>query len=200
MQMITFELIIERKRDAGWSIMAERTIPGAVLRIRVEGEFLFSSEAASAQLATRLDPKAYSTVLGDARSYAPTIKAAGCTWLCQIQEVAAAREAVAAGADINVAQVSEAGGHSRSRATLPLVPALVDAVAPVPVLATGGIADGSGLATALMPGAQGVMMGTRFSAATESLTHERARSRLVAARAADTVQTRVFDIVCGYAS
>jgi len=197
MQMITFELIIERKRDAEWSVMAERTIPGAVLRIRVEGEFLFSSEAASAQLATR---KAYSTVLGDARSYAPTIKAAGCTWQCQIQEVAAAREAVAAGADIIVAQGSEAGGHSGSRATLPLVPALVDAVAPVPVLATGGIADGSGLATALMPGAQGVMMGTRFSAATESLTHERARSRLVAARAADTVQTRAFDIVRGYAS
>jgi nitronate monooxygenase len=66
-------------------------------------------------------------------------------------------------------------------------------------LATGGIADGSGLATALMPGAQGVMMGTRFSAS-DSLTHERARSRLVAARAADTVQTRVFDIVRGYAS
>ena len=76
-----------------------------------------------------------------------------CTWLRQIQEVAAAHEAVATGADIIVAQGSEAGGHSVSRATLPLVPALVDAVAPVPVLATGGIADGSGLATALMPGA-----------------------------------------------
>ena len=52
-----------------------------------------------------------------------------------------------------MAQGSEAGGHTVSRATLPLVPALVDAVAPVPVLATGGIADGSGLATALMLGA-----------------------------------------------
>jgi nitronate monooxygenase len=111
-----------------------------------------------------------------------------------------AREAVAAGADVIVAQGSEAGGHSGTRATLPLVPAVVDAVAPVPVLAAGGIADGRGLAAALMLGAQGVMMGTRFSAATESLAHEEAKARIVAARAADTAKTRVIDIVRGYSS
>jgi nitronate monooxygenase len=75
---------------------------------------------------------------------------------------------------------------------------VVDAVAPVPVLAAGGIADGRGLAAALMLGAQGAMLGTRFSAASESLTHERAKSRIVTARAADTAQTRVFDIIRGY--
>jgi nitronate monooxygenase len=105
---------------------------------------------------------------------------------------------VAAGADIIVAQGGEAGGHHAVRATLPLVPAVVDAVAPVPVLAAGGIADGRGLAAALMLGAQGAMIGTRFSAANESLTHERARERIIAARAADTVATRVFDIIRGY--
>jgi nitronate monooxygenase len=151
-------------------------------------------------LALRYHPAAVLLSFGDIRPYAPAIKAAGCTVLCQIQEVEAAREAVAAGADIIVAQGSEAGGHIGSRATLPLVPAVVDAVAPVPVLAAGGIADGRGLAAALMLGAQGVMMGTRFSAASEALTHEMAKARLVAARASDTAQTHVFDIVRGYAS
>jgi len=151
-------------------------------------------------LALRYHPAAVLLSFGDIRPYASPIKAAGCTLLCQIQEVEAAREAVEAGADIIVAQGREAGGHSGPRSTLPLVPAVVDAVAPVPVLAAGGIADGRGLAAALMLGAQGVMMGTRFSAATESLTHEQAKARIVAARAADTVQTRVVDIVRGYAS
>ena len=90
---------------------------------------------------------------------APAIKAAGCTLICQVQDVEAACEAVAAGADFIVAQGSEAGGHGAVRATLPLVPAVVDAVAPVPVLAAGGIADGRGLAAALMLGAHGVMIG-----------------------------------------
>jgi nitronate monooxygenase len=155
---------------------------------------------ATVDLALRHHPAAVLLSFGDIRPYAPAIKAAGCVLLCQVQEVEAARDAVAAGADIIVAQGSEAGGHSGTRATLTLVPAVVDAVAPIPVLAAGGIADGRGVAAALMLGADGVMMGTRFSAATESLTHERAKARLVAARAADTVRTRVVDIVRGYAA
>jgi nitronate monooxygenase len=150
------------------------------------------------ELALSYHPTAFLLSFGDVRPYADAIKAAGCTLLCQVQEVEAARDAVAAGADIVVAQGSEAGGHGAVRATLPLVPAVVDAVAPVPVLAAGGIADGRGLAAALMLGAQGAMLGTRFSAASESLTHERAKSRIVTARAADTAQTRVFDIIRGY--
>jgi nitronate monooxygenase len=151
-------------------------------------------------LALSYHPAAFLLSFGDIQPYADTIKAAGCTLLCQVQEVEAAREAVAAVADIIIAQGSEAGGHGAIRATLPLVPAVVDAVSPIPVLAAGGIADGRGLAAALMLGAQGVMMGTRFSAASESLTHERARERLVSAHAVDTAQTRVFDIVRGYGS
>jgi nitronate monooxygenase len=140
-------------------------------------------------LALSYHPAAFLLSFGDARLYAPAIKAAGCILICQVQDVDMAREAVAAGADFIVAQGSEAGG-----------PAVVDAVAPIPVLAAGGIADGRGLAAALMLGAQGVMMGTRFSAAAESLTHEHAKARIVAARAADTAKTRVVDIVRGYAS
>jgi nitronate monooxygenase len=150
------------------------------------------------ELALRAHPAAFLLSFGDVRPFAPAIKDAGCTFICQVQDVAAAREAVAAGADVIVAQGSEAGGHGAVRATLPLVPAVVDAVAPVPVLAAGGIADGRGMAAALMLGAQGAMIGTRFSAASESLTHEQAKARIVAAHAADTDRTRVFDIIRGY--
>jgi nitronate monooxygenase len=150
------------------------------------------------ELALNYHPAVFLLSFGDVRPYADVIKAAGCTLLCQVQEVEAAREAVAAGADFVVAQGSEAGGHGAVRATLPLVPAVVDAVAPAPVLAAGGIADGRGLAAALMLGAQGAMLGTRFSAASEALTHEQAKARIVNARAADTAQTRVFDVIRGY--
>jgi nitronate monooxygenase len=150
------------------------------------------------ELALSYRPAVFLLSFGDVRPYADAIKAAGCTLFCQVQEVDAARGAVAAGADVIVAQGNEAGGHSAVRATLPLVPAVVDAVTPMPVLAAGGIADGRGLAAALMLGAQGAMLGTRFAAASEALTHERAKARMVAARAADTVQTRVFDIIRGY--
>jgi nitronate monooxygenase len=151
------------------------------------------------ELALSYTPRAFLLSFGDIRPYAPAIKAAGCTLLCQVQEVEMALEAVAYGADIVVAQGAEAGGHGAMRATLPLVPAVVDAVAPVPVLAAGGIADGRGLAAVLMLGAQGAMLGTRFAAAVESLAHEQAKARIVAARAADTARTQVFDVIRGYA-
>jgi nitronate monooxygenase len=147
-------------------------------------------------LALRYRPDAFLLSFGEARLYASAIKAAGCTLLCQVQDVEMARQAVDAGADFIVAQGSEAGGHGAAgHATLPLVPAVVDAVAPAPVLAAGGITDGRGLAAALMLGAQGAMLGTRFAAATESLMHERAKAQIVTARAADTARTQVFDII-----
>jgi nitronate monooxygenase len=82
-----------------------------------------------------------------------------------------------------VAQGAEAGGHGDIRSTLPLVPAVVDAVHPVPVVAAGGIADGRGLAAALMLGAAGVACGTAFYAADEALAHPAAKARLVATSA-----------------
>jgi nitronate monooxygenase len=132
---------------------------------------------------------------GDPGPFVPAIKEAGCTLICQVQDVEDGKAAKAAGADIIVAQGTEAGGHGADRSTLPLVPAVVDAVAPTPVLAAGGIADGRGLAAALMLGAQGALMGTRFYAATEALGHERAKDHIVAAKGRDTRRTRVFDVV-----
>jgi nitronate monooxygenase len=148
-------------------------------------------------LALSYEPHVVMLSFGDPRAYIPAIRAAGCRLICQVQDVDDARAARAAGADLIVAAGTEAGGHGAVRATLPLVPAVVDAVAPTPVLAAGGIVDGRGLAAALMLGAHGALMGTRFYAADESLGHPNAKDRIVRARGGDTDRTRVFDIVRG---
>jgi nitronate monooxygenase len=132
---------------------------------------------------------------GDPQPFVPAIKGAGCTLICQVQDVEDGKAAKAADADLIVAQGTEAGGRGADRSTLPLVPAVVDAVAPTPVLAAGGIADGRGLAAAIMLGAQGAVMGTRFYAATEALSHESAKEYIMAAKGRDTGRTRVFDVV-----
>jgi len=147
------------------------------------------------ELALSYEPHAFMLSFGDPGPFVPAIKEAGCTLICQVQDVEDGRAAKAAGADIIVAQGTEAGGHGANRSTLPLVPAVVDAVAPTPVLAAGGIADGRGLAAALMLGAQGALIGTRFYAAIEALGHESAKERIVAAKGLHTERTRVFDIV-----
>src|SRR5918912_1373847 len=147
------------------------------------------------ELALSYRPHVFLLSFADPRPFVPAIKAAGCRLICQVQEVEAARAAAAAGADLVVAQGTEAGGHGAIRATLPLVPAVVDAVAPTPVLAAGGIADGRGLAAALMLGAQGALIGTRFYAAIEALGHKQAKEQIVAAKGSETKRTRVFDVV-----
>jgi nitronate monooxygenase len=151
------------------------------------------------ELALGFRPHAVMLSFGDPRPHAAAIKAAGCRLICQVQGLDEAALAVAAGADLIVAQGTEGGGHGGQRATLPLVPAVIDAVAPIPVLAAGGIADGRGLAAALMLGAEGALIGTRFYASAEALGPDAAKERLVAAHANDTSRTRVFDLVRGYA-
>lgn len=94
--------------------------------------------------------------------------AAGCVFVVQVTTVTQAREAAELGVDVIVAQGGEGGGFSGSIGTLALVPQVVDAVAPIPVVAAGGITDGRGLAAAIALGAQGVNIGTRFLASVES--------------------------------
>ena len=95
-----------------------------------------------------------------------------------------------------VAQGAEAGGHGDGRGTLPFVPAVVDVAGPCPVLAAGGIGDGRGLAAALVLGAAGAVIGTRFEATPERCYHRGRRPRRsIAAGAADTTRDRVLDIV-----
>ncbi len=100
------------------------------------------------------------------------------------------------GVDVIVAQGWEAGGHVRGQvATMALVPALVDAVAPLPVVAAGGIADGRGMAAALALGASGVWIGTRFLGSAEVRLHPCYRERLLGASATDTVYLdNLYDI------
>ena len=143
-------------------------------------------------------PHAVMLSFGDPRPYGAMIKEAGCKLICQVQDLAGAMLAREAGADLIVAQGTEGGGHGAGRATLALVPAVVDAVGPVPVLAAGGIADGRGLAAALMLGAQGALMGTRFYASTEAMGSPRAKELISSANGDETARTGVFDVVRGY--
>jgi nitronate monooxygenase len=163
------------------------------------GFITWSVDQSLVDLALSYGPDALMLSFGDPRPFVKAIKSSGCKLICQVQCVEDARVARDAGADVIVAQGTEAGGHGGGRATLPLIPAVVDAVAPTPVIAAGGIADGRGLAAALMLGAHGAVMGTRFYASPEALGHEQAKQRIVGAHAEETLRTRVFDIVRGYA-
>ncbi len=139
-------------------------------------------------------PAAVFLSFGDPAPFAARAKEAGVPVICQVQTLEHARSAARAGADVVVAQGTEAGGHGGARTTMTLAPAVVDAVAPLPVVAAGGISDGRGLAAALTLGAAGVLIGTRFFATREALGHGNAKARLVSAGGDDTVRTDVFDI------
>jgi len=132
----------------------------------------------------------------DPSSLVPRAKAGGAIVLHTVGSAAEAKQAVDCGVDIVVAQGWEAGGHVRGTvATMPLVPAVVDAVSPAPVVAAGGIADGRGLAAALALGAGGAWIGTRFLASHEATIHTRYRELLLQANENDTVfLENLFDI------
>ena len=147
--------------------------------------------------ALELRPRAVMLSFGDVSSHAAKIRDAGAVLICQVQTLKDAREAAANGAEIVVAQGTEAGGHGADRATLPLVPAVVDAVAPVPVAAAGGIADGRGLAAALTLGAGAALIGTRFWATEEALGHPNQKALIARAGGDDTLRTKVFDTARG---
>jgi NAD(P)H-dependent flavin oxidoreductase YrpB (nitropropane dioxygenase family) len=122
------------------------------------------------------------------------LHAAGCKVWEQVGSVEAARIAVGDGVDVVVAQGDEAGGHNYgSLGTFAIVPAVVDAVgADALVLASGGIADGRGLAAALSLGADGAWVGTRFVASKEAYSRDDYKAALVAASGADTVKTGIY--------
>jgi nitronate monooxygenase len=123
---------------------------------------------------------------GDPSGYIGPVHDAGGIVMHTVGTAKEARRSVASGADVIVAQGREAGGHVWGTiGTLPLVPAVVDAVAPVPVIAAGGIGDARGVAAVLALGAQAAWLGTRFLLAEEMPIHEDYRRRLIAAAETD---------------
>ncbi len=124
--------------------------------------------------------RAVSFIWGDPESYVEMVHDAGGLVLHTVGSAEEARRAVGCGVDIIVAQGWEAGGHVWGGvATLPLVPAVVDAVAPVPVMAAGGIGDARGVVAVLALGAQAAWLGTRFLLADEMPIHDEYRRRLI---------------------
>ncbi|MEQ9058901.1 MAG: nitronate monooxygenase [Gammaproteobacteria bacterium] len=136
---------------------------------------------------------------GDVAPWAARVHAAGVRVIAQVQTLTQALAALDAGADVIVAQGGEAGGHGGRRATLPLVPAIVDVAGAHPVVAAGGIGDGRGIAAALVLGAHGAMLGSRFYVSAESLASAAARRAALAAGGDDTEQGAVFDLLRGWA-
>ncbi|MBB72768.1 MAG: 2-nitropropane dioxygenase [Legionellales bacterium] len=132
---------------------------------------------------------------GDPSPYIDEIHAHGAKVILTVGSAEEAKRAVDNGVDIIVTQGWEAGGHVWGDvATLPLVPAVVDAVGnKVPVVAAGGIADGRGMAATLALGAQGVVLGTRLLTSVEAAVHQQYKDRIINAKETDTVYTDLFD-------
>lgn len=132
---------------------------------------------------------------GDPSPYMEDAHRVGTKLMVQCGSVEEARRTAAAGADAVMVQGVEAGGHVRGTTALSvLLPATVEAVTPLPVIAAGGIATGRGVAAALGLGAQAVSLGTRFLCSEESRAAPEYKQRIVAAAAEDTVYTKTFDV------
>ncbi|MEP2990004.1 MAG: nitronate monooxygenase [Parasphingorhabdus sp.] len=144
-------------------------------------------------------PAAIFLSFGNPASFTETIKAADIPLICQVQTLRDAKHAIDVGADIIVAQGTEAGGHGEKRATFTLVPEIADYIfnnAPdILLCAAGGIGDGRGLAAALMLGADGVLIGSRFWASEEALVHPKMLQAAIEADGDGTIRTNVVDIV-----
>lgn len=162
----------------------------------------FLSWAVSPELVERAleyAPDAVMLSFGDPVLLAAPVLDSDALLIIQVTDLAEARQAAELGADLIVAQGNEAGGHGGrdGRGTLPFVPAVVDLVAPTPVLAAGGIADGRGVAAALALGAAGALIGTRFQVSAEALVDPAVAKAIVDRNGEDTERTRVLDVARG---
>lgn len=154
---------------------------------------LLMEEAFQATLDLR--PAVVSFALGDPGDLVRRVHDAGSLAQAQVTTVAQASQAAERGVDIIVAQGSEAGGHAGTVSTLALVPQVVDAVSPLPVIAAGGIFDGRGLAAALLLGAVGVNLGTRFLASHEAPIDAGWQRRILDACSEDSVKAEALNAI-----
>lgn len=149
---------------------------------------------AGSQIEVLLEEKVpvFASGLGTPGPFAQELKANGTTILSLVGNVRGARRVAADGADYVVAQGTEAGGHTGKIGTLALVPQVMEAVAPTPVIAAGGIANGRALAGVLAMGAEAAWCGTAFLVANEANQPELQKDRIIEAAAEDTEVTRLY--------
>ena len=156
---------------------------------------LLDDEAFAATLEAR--PRMVSLALGDPGDRVARAQDAGVLVMHQVHTVEQARAVAQTGVDVMVAQGSEAGGNSGGVAGSVLIPQVVEEVAPIPVVAAGGIADGRGLAAALVLGAKGANVGTRFLASEEASISDSWKDRIVTAQSEEAVQLTFWRQIFG---
>jgi NAD(P)H-dependent flavin oxidoreductase YrpB (nitropropane dioxygenase family) len=201
------ELAAAVSNAGGCGVLGGGGVPAPYLRQEIQrlrtltdkpfGVNLLLPHLQEGQIETCLDEKVPILVLfwGDPRPYVNEAHRRGAKVFIQVGSVAEAQAAAAAGVDAIIAQGVEAGGHVKSTTSLStIVPAVVEAVTPVPVIAAGGIATGRGVVAALSLGAQAVSMGTRFLCSAEAHAAQDYKERIVKSKAEDTVYTGLFDL------
>ena len=144
------------------------------------------------QVVLEEEPPVFASGLGNPGPWVTYLHERGMTVLALVGNVKNACRVRDAGVDAVVAQGGEGGGHTGRVAMASLVPAVVGAVEPTPVVAAGGITDGRGLAAALALGASGVWMGTRFVATVEAHAHDNYKRKIVEAGEDSTIVTRSY--------
>jgi len=181
--------------DEGW-IAHEMDIIGDI-RVGI-GFITWNMADGILDVALAHEPVAVWLSFGDPSPHIPAIHASGAVAICQVTSVAEAVAAAGAGADVIVAQGSEAGGHGRSgRSLFGLLPAISAAIPDTALVAAGGISDRRGYEAARALGAAGVALGTALYATEEALDVPEAKQRLVDARGEDTLRCTVYDLVRG---
>ena len=181
---------------AGTAAIRERTNKGFGLNFLL---FDVKEEGFAAALALRPAVMAFAWPRPeqDLKPFIARAHDAGCKVTFMAGGVPEAVRAAEAGADVIIAQGTEGGGHVGWQTSMTLVPMVVDAVAPIPVLAAGGFADGRGLVAALALGADGVLLGTRFLASVESPLHANFKQSILDSDGHDTALSEIPDIAAG---
>jgi nitronate monooxygenase len=185
------------RQDLGWLLHELETASLSTAGAWGVGFQSWATEPATVAAALRFRPRAVMLAFGDPRPLAEPVRRSAVPLIIQVTDLEEARQAMDVGADVIVAQGTEAGGHGGRRSTLPFVPVVADLVAPTPVLAAGGIADGRGIAAALALGASGALLGTRFLVALEALVPAYATKAILESGGEDTERSRITDIARG---
>jgi NAD(P)H-dependent flavin oxidoreductase YrpB (nitropropane dioxygenase family) len=163
------------------------------VNVLLEGPHLPLTEAAFVDVCVDERVPVLSLFWGDPGPYVERAHKVGIKVCDQVGSVSTAKRAQEAGVDFIIAQGVEAGGHiAGAVSTIVLTPRVVETVAPVPVVSAGGIADGRGLAAALVLGAEGVLLGTRLIASTECNAHDIYKQKILGASEEETVRTTLF--------